>query len=73
MYQCVAFNGQPVEYAQGPGAAQIEFEGTPYELVTIKPVYLEYYVRHVVNVDRESQRIRGKRIDDRERKITGGY
>lgn len=68
-YQCVALNGQPLRLDapnRGP-RAQIEFEGDVYEIAETRPVYLEYFLRRVVNVDRERQTIGGKRLDETRR------
>ena len=64
-YQCVAFNGQAIQIDQNEADSQsVEYDGEKYELATNRPVYLEYFVRHVVNVDRANQRVGGKRIDE---------
>lgn len=75
-YHCVALNGQPVVTDEAEATASIDFEGEKYEIISSRPVYLEYFVRHVVNVDRESQRIGGKRIGEEAtlpKKTASGY
>lgn len=76
-YSCVALNGQPIQADQPDSALTVEFEGEKYDILSARPVYLEYFVRHVVNVDRASQTIGGKRIDDKAadtaKKTASGY
>ena len=76
-YSCVALNGQPIRTDQPDTAHTVEFEGEKYDILSARPVYLEYFVRHVVNVDRARQTIGGKRIDDKAadtpKKTASGY
>ena len=73
-YQCVALNGQPIVLQDNSvdSSSPIEFDGEKYELATAKPVYLEYFVRHVVNVDRASHTVGGKRLEEA-KKTAAGY
>ncbi|MEX0747163.1 MAG: hypothetical protein WD275_04120 [Rhodothermales bacterium] len=73
-YQCVALNGQPIvlQDNEPDAGSQIEFDGEKYELATAKPVFLEYFVRHVVNVDRASHTVGGKRLEEA-KKTAAGY
>lgn len=67
-YQLSAFNGQPVAFELQGDPVPVEYQGERYEVATNRPVYLQFYVRRVVNVDRASQTIGGKRLEGNERR-----
>lgn len=66
LFECVAFNGQPIDTEAPETPSEVEYQGERFEVVSARPVYLEYYVRRVVNVDRANQTIGGKRIEGAE-------